>query len=208
MRTRTNRWLGWMLALAMLAACGDDGSSAATGADGAGAGGAQGGAGGGDSGVDLESLYGCDEAGYQTVRPLAEPSFDAEQSGFLVEPTQSTYLVHTTQIYVPSDKDGEFLKLFGDIAAQLDGLDGVVAWSAGSDDACGVYRTLGIWESEEAMYAFVGSGAHAVAMSRTTEVSLSGRVTHWEATVEELEQLDYDVARAKLESVEPSPLYD
>jgi hypothetical protein len=45
-------------------------------------------------------------------------------------------------------------------------------------------------------------------MSRTTEVSLSGRVTHWEATVEELEQLDYDVARAKLESVEPSPLYD
>jgi heme-degrading monooxygenase HmoA len=201
------QWVCLAATMAVLGGCGDDGGSAASGAGGSGSGDGAGGQAGGN-GLDLEAIYGCDETGYQVARPLTGPNFDAEQGGFLVEPTQATYLVHTTQLYVPADKFATFIELFADISAQLEGVEGLVAWSAGYDEACEVNRTLGIWESEEAMYAFVASGAHAVAMSQTTEISRTGKVTHWEATPEELEQLDFDVARAKLETVEPSPLYD
>jgi hypothetical protein len=209
--------MGWMrcvaaLAMAATAACGDD-TSSATGAGNAG-GGSQtgssqaGGGGQAGSGVDVDALYACEETNLQVPRPLSGPSFDAEQGGFLSEPTQTTYVVHTTQIYVPAEKQSAFNQLFGPIVGQLGATEGLVAWTVAYDETCGVNRTLGVWESEAAMYEFVATGAHATAMSQTTEVSLSGRVTHWEATVDEVEQLEWSVARAKLEQVEPSPIYD
>ena len=44
-------------------------------------------------------------------------------------------------------------------------------------------------------------------MGLTTELSLTGKVTHWDATPAEIEALDWDAARAKLAEVEPSPIY-
>jgi heme-degrading monooxygenase HmoA len=193
--------MGLVLALV---GCGD---SASDGGGGAGQGGAaQSGCGGSDSAA-LEALYACEELGFTEFRPLTGSEFDLAQGGFLVDPAQTSYVVHTTQIYVSAEKQGDFLAAFGDVAAQLAETEGLVAWAVSGDEACGVNRTLGIWESEQAMYAFVGSGAHATAMGLTTELSLTGKVTNWEATAGEVEALDWDVARTKLAEVEPSPIY-
>jgi hypothetical protein len=57
------------------------------------------------------------------------------------------------------------------------------------------------------MYAFVLSGAHAEAMGMTLDLSDTGRSTHWDATPEELDTLDWTVANAKLDDVERSEIY-
>jgi hypothetical protein len=83
----------------------------------------------------------------------------------------------------------------------------MLAFSVGSSDACGVSRTMGIWADEESMFAFVASDAHAEAMNRTAELSFTGKTTHWEATADELMELDWDVARERLLTTEPFDHY-
>lgn len=200
---RVGRMMASVGLVMVLVGCGD---STSDGGGGAGQGGAAQGGGGGDSAA-LEALYACEELGFAEFRPLTGREFDLAQGGFLVDPAQTSYVVHTTQIYVSAEQQGDFLAVFGDVAVQLADTEGLVAWAVSGDEACGVNRTLGVWESEQAMYAFVGSGAHATAMGLTTELSLTGKVTHWEATADEVEALDWDVARAKLAEVEPSPIY-
>jgi hypothetical protein len=49
--------------------------------------------------------------------------------------------------------------------------------------------------------------AHARAMAATTELSFTGRVTHWSATAAEANAYTWEVARAKIADVEPSAVY-
>jgi hypothetical protein len=41
----------------------------------------------------------------------------------------------------------------------------------------------------------------------TTDVSFTGRVTHWTATADEANAYTWDVARAKIADVAPSAVY-
>lgn len=122
--------------------------------------------------------------------------------------TEASYVVHTTQLLVKPEGRDEVFALTSDILASIMELPGFVALSLSGSDACGNVRTLGVWDSEEAMYAFVAGDAHQNAMARTTAVSFTGKVTHWAATAAEVEALDWDVAKGRIASAEPSPFYD
>jgi quinol monooxygenase YgiN len=132
------------------------------------------------------------------------PGYDAEQGGLIGE-TQESYVVHTTQIFVRPEGEEEFFDLVSKIITQLAETPGLVGYAFGNDETCGDNRTLGVWESEEAIYAFVGSGAHAEAMPRASDLSYTGRTTHWTATADEVNALDWQVADVKVR--EATPLY-
>ena len=215
-----NHLMGGLILTLALAACGDDSggeggsgggsdaatasSSSATGATttsastGATTSTGQTGAGGGNAYADL---FLCEESDFEDDIPLGGPGFDPE-TGILGTP-QATYLVATTQIYVRPEKVAAFFTAAGDVLETLGASEGMLAFGIGSSEACGDSRTLSIWSSEEAMLSFVASDAHASAMMRATELGFTGRTTHWEATAEELMELDWDVARAKVADVEP-----
>ena len=150
-------------------------------------------------------FYACEEKMFAAA-PLAGPKFDAGNGGIQGE-LQPGYVLHTTQIYIKPEGAQTFTDLAGQISAEAQKIDGLIAYSVGSDGGCGVARTIGIWASEEAMYKLVTSEVHARAMAMTTTLSYTGRVTHWTATAEEANAYGWDVARAKLEGVEPSPIY-
>lgn len=156
-------------------------------------------------GVDPAALYKCEEAAFG-ASPLAGPLFDSAKGG-IQGTLQAGYVLHTTQIYIKP----EMAQTFGELAMAISGeaaqTEGLIAFSVGSDNGCGVARTMGIWASEEAMYKLVTSEAHAKAMGMTTDLSYTGRVTHWNATADEANAYTWEVARAKIADVEPSGLY-
>ena len=159
-----------------------------------------------DTTTGAPDFYACEETMFAGT-PLAGPLYDAAMGGIQGE-LQGEYVLHTTQIYVKPDGAQKFGELAQKIAGEALAVDGLIAFSVGSDAGCGVARTMGIWASEEAMYKLVASPVHAEAMGLTTELSYTGRVTHWKATGAEANAYTWDVARAKVEAVEPSPLYE
>jgi hypothetical protein len=193
--------------LVSLAACSDSDSSTSSGGTG-GAGGTGAGAAGGGGGSQYAALYDCEEAAFGEAKPLSGPNFDLSMGGFLTEPTSDTFVVHATQIYFTEEQYDPFFAMAGKVIGELANTEGLIAWTVGSDDTCGVARTMGLWESEEALYKFIATGAHAEAMAKTTELSITGRTTHFTVTKEEAEALSWDVARQKLEAIEPSAVYE
>lgn len=151
--------------------------------------------------------YACDESvDFALFQPLVSPVYDPEKGGLLI-PAGDSFVVHTTQLATKADQMDLFFQLVGGISAQLAETDGLIAVSLAGSQACGFSRTLAIWQDEASMYTFVGKGAHAEAMARTLEVSTSGRVTHWTATLEEINALTWDVAKQRLAKVEASAVY-
>ena len=183
------------------AACSDDAAS-----DGGGGSGADPGDGGSGAGVDVQAYYACDETDFTPFGPMNGPGFDPDTGAFL-DPHPEGYVIHTTQLIVKPEANDEALQLSGAVFAQLQTTPGFLGVAVAGSTACSNLRTLGVWESEEAMYAMVGQGAHAQAMARTTAISVTGRVTHWDATAADVEALDWDVAKAKIDAIEPSPIY-
>lgn len=149
--------------------------------------------------------YACVETMRMEFAPLAGPGWDP--AGGLLPPLQDTYIVHTTQILVKPEGIARFGELVGQISAQLQATDGLVAYVTAQDMNCGWARTLGIWRSEAAMYGFVASGAHLTAMAETTDISFTGKVTHWTVDADAL-PVGWQEAEARLAAVAPSPLYE
>ena len=151
-------------------------------------------------------FYACKETMFGGS-PLAGPLYDAAKGGIQGE-LQGEYVLHTTQIYVKPEMGQKFSELAQKIGEEAVGIDGLIGYAVGGDQGCGVARTMGIWTSEEAMYKLVSSPAHLEAMGLTTELSYTGRVTHWKVSAEEANAYTWDVARARVETVEPSALYE
>lgn len=154
--------------------------------------------------IDRAALLACESDDFVVGRPLTGPGLD--ENGFVGEPLAS-YVVHTTQIVYHPEKEADFLQQSGAVMAQLASTEGIVAYGVALDPTCGDARTLGVWESEEAMYAFAGSGEHVRAMARTHELSAAGRVLHWTASPDEVRALDWDAVKARLRAEPISPLY-
>lgn len=189
-----------LILLASPLACGDGGTSDTDSADASSTGNAE-----SSTGLDPAQLYGCAEQAFG-ASPLAGPGYDAANGG-IQGALQGEYVLHTTQIYIRPDQQQAFIALAQEIGAAAAQTEGLIAFSVGSDEGCGVARTMGIWASEEAMYKLVLSEAHARAMAATTELSFTGRVTHWTVTAAEANAYTWEVARAKLADVEPSAVY-
>lgn len=168
--------------------------------------GGAGGSGGEGAGAPTKAeLYACDEAEFGDVIPLGGPGYDPV-TGIIGEP-QAEYVVHATMLYWKAEKTEEFYDLAVELIQQLDETEGLLAYALGTDEVCGAARSIGIWRSEEDMYAFVTSGAHAKAMGLTNELSWSGKATHYTVSADDLDELTWDTQRAALDDVEPSEVY-
>lgn len=157
-------------------------------------------------GIDVDAFYDCVDPDFTVLQPLAGPGIDPA-TGELLPPLQDTYVLHTTQLLVKPEKLEEFLALNVPIFEQLMQTEGLVGFALAQEPTCGFSRTMGVWESEAAMFAFVASGAHAQAMVKTTEISITGRTTMWSATADEL-PLTWEQAIAAIADVEPSAVYE
>ncbi|MBL8743012.1 MAG: hypothetical protein JNK04_18010, partial [Myxococcales bacterium] len=144
-------------------------------------------------------------AAFGDVIPLGGPGYDPLE-GIIGDP-QAEYVVHATMLYWKAEKTEEFYDLAVALIAQLNQTEGLLAYALGTDEVCGAARSIGIWRSEEDMYAFVTSGAHAKAMGLTDELSWSGKATHYTLPATALATVGWDQQRAALADVEPSGYY-
>jgi heme-degrading monooxygenase HmoA len=148
-------------------------------------------------GGDAACNHGVMEADLE-AQPPSGPGVDPETGKILLPPSGSSYVVSTTY-GVP--KPGEAVRerwgqLFAGIQEQLASQEGFLAVVLTTSPSCGSGRTLAVWTSEEAMYEFVTSPAHAEAMAASDEVLQSGTaVDHWEATKAEEMTLEEAVRR-------------
>lgn len=158
-----------------------------------------------ETGTEAEaSPYDCVDPEFTEFRPLVGPGYNPEDG--LVGELQSSYVVHTTQVLVPPEHIEEFIALIQVVGAELEQTEGLIAYALAGETTCGFQRTLGIWRDTESMYNFVFSKAHADAMAKTLDVSITGKVTHWDATPDEL-PATWEQAMAKLAEVAPSGVY-
>jgi heme-degrading monooxygenase HmoA len=88
-------------------------------------------------------------------------------------------LVATTSLQLRTDEASlvAFQEVGGRVVESLFGSDGLLAAAIVTSDQCAVARTVTVWDSEEAMLAFVGSASHAEAIGRVGEMSRGGSVT-------------------------------
>ncbi|MCA9709007.1 MAG: hypothetical protein KDK70_24395 [Myxococcales bacterium] len=156
-------------------------------------------------GVDLDALFDCEDPNVVYV-PMMGPGFDP-QTGAFVGPPQESFVAHTTQAVVGPETMDEFMAVNDMVVAQLMQTEGVLGVGFAIEPACGFLRTIGLWESEQALYAFAGSGAHAQAMAQAGEISITGRTTHWTIGADAM-SLTWDMALTELDPVAPSPAYD
>ena len=154
---------------------------------------------------DDEALYDCDEADFEVILPLNGPGVGPD--GQLLALEHDRYVLHTTQMVARPEASQEALALSIAVIGTLNEIPGFVAVAASRSEACGYLRTLGIWESEQAMYQLLATPEHTTAMARTLELSFTGKTTHWEATAEETRAFDWETTRRKLAEVDPSPVY-
>lgn len=159
----------------------------------------------GDPGIDVDALYECEDADFAAV-PMFGPGFDPK-TGEFIGPDQDTYIVHTTQILVRPEEMEEFDRLNEAIGTELMQTAGLLGISFAQEPNCGFLRTMGVWESEEAMFAFVTSAAHTEAMGKATLVSVTGRTTRWEVQADQM-PATWEMALEAIDAVEPSPVYN
>ncbi len=173
------------LAFALACACTNDDDDDPTAADGQETGAIDPestGAADGSTGPDVDALWDCVEPAMAEARPLSGPGYDPAMG--LLEPVQGTYLVATTKVWVPESNQEEFLQLSTAVAQELDQTPGMVAYALGFEPTCGFFRTLSVYRSEAEMVSFVVSDVHALAMSRYSELVVTGKAASWEISAE------------------------
>jgi heme-degrading monooxygenase HmoA len=134
------------------------------------------------------ALFALALTGCAIERPFEGPGIE---DGALKEPREGTYIVSTTRIALADTNEAgdAFATHMENLQKALPDHEGVVGWSFSfvpfTNDE---YRTLAIWESEEAMLAWVLSDVHTTAMADFAEhgYAEAGETTAWEATADEL----------------------
>jgi heme-degrading monooxygenase HmoA len=119
--------------------------------------------------------------------PLEGPGYEGE---VLVSEAPGPFIVSTTQLILKSG-DSEAQALFDKnmeaINAALPQQPGLVGFSLGIEPFASGYRTLSVWESEDAVLGWVVSDAHAAAMGEMADHSdPASAVLSWSVTREEL----------------------
>ena len=157
-------------------------------------------------GIDVDELYGCEDPDFAVFQPLMGPGIDPETGAFL-EPLQESYVLHVTQILPKPEQLSQFLELSQGVLQGMGETQGLVGFGLAQDPNCGFFYTMGVWRDQQSIFAFVASDAHALAMSKTSEISITGRTTSWEAPASEM-PLTWDMAKAALADVEPLAVYE
>jgi len=150
-------------------------------------------------GPDIDALFECSEP-ITDARPLSGPGYDPATG--LLEPLQDSYVVSTTQILPRPEATEGFFALVADVTADLDQRDGMVAYALGFEPTCGFARTIAVWRDEASMLAFAAGDVHRSAVARTYEVGVTGRVTHFTVSADEM-PVTWDVAAAHVAEIAP-----
>lgn len=139
----------------------------------------------------LLNLLACDYyTGNWIYSPLEGPGMEIGGE-LLVEPEEDAqWIAASTHLYV----SGSGMKLFNENMERMqETLDaepeGLIAYSLGQELIGREYKTLTIWESEEAMYAFVMTPAHAQAMVDGAAIANPDKESttwSWEVSPEDL----------------------
>lgn len=149
-----------------------------------------------DSKPDADTYVGCAkgdlESDMTTSVELAGPGINPETG----ELTPGTYHIATTYLAIQPGKLETAIELSGPIIESSFSLPGFVAMTIVGSESCNTLRTLTVWESEEAMFAFVASPSHARAMAKTSEVSRgSSNTITWDGDVD---SVSWDEAARRL----------
>ncbi len=155
---------------------------------------------------DVDPAELCEETDLEVIVPWSGPGVTTP--GDLGPLVKEQYLLHSTWAIPAPGKEQEFLSMAVAVVGAAQQIPGLVAVSASRSERCGSLRTIGIWESPTAMFELLAAPEHVDAVSRTTEVSTTGKTTSWMASVEEAQALDFEAGRAKLAEVPTSPAYD
>jgi hypothetical protein len=153
------------------------------------------------SSTAVSPAFDCVEQNF-APSPLAGPGLDPE-TGAIVGSPQASYVLHTTQAVLDPELTDAFNAAAGEVLVQAQAAEGLVALSLAMDQECGYARTLGIWESEEAMLTFVATGAHAQAMSDAPSLIANGRFTHFDITPEDIDRA-WELALERITTVAPA----
>lgn len=148
---------------------------------------------------DIDALYECEDM-IMDARPLAGPGYDPAMG--LMEPLQDTYIVSTTQILPRPEEQARFFELVGEVTMDLDQRDGMIAYALGFEPNCGFARTITVWRDAAAMVAFASGDVHTNAASQSFDVGVTGRVTHFAVSADEM-PVTWDVAAANLAEIAP-----
>jgi heme-degrading monooxygenase HmoA len=107
------------------------------------------------------------ESDMATSLPLAGPGVKPDTG----ELSPGTYVVATTYLALQPGKLDTAIELAGPVVENAFTLPGFVAVTLAGSGGCNSLRTITVWDSEEAMFAFVASPAHTRAMAQTSAIS-------------------------------------
>jgi heme-degrading monooxygenase HmoA len=126
-------------------------------------------------------------SGCEIAQPFQGPKWDMNK-GLTDKSLKGPFLAATTDIIVKQDSAAQdlFNNDFNAIQTELKASPGLIGYSLdeiiGGDD----YRTLTVWEDEQAMVDFVTGKAHAQAMSDATKIGQHGEVTTWNVELKDM----------------------
>ncbi|HTN92546.1 MAG TPA: antibiotic biosynthesis monooxygenase [Sorangium sp.] len=168
--------LGMVVAMAG-GGCADDRDGASSASEGA-AGGPNGGAG--------APFDGCSKGELEPDRvgdlELTGPGVDAGTGAL----KPGSYVISTTYLALKPEMAQKASDLAEPVVEALFTMEGFVALAAGRSSSCAALRTLTVWESEQDMFAFVGSPAHVRAMGQSSSLSRgTSNVISWEGSERE-----------------------
>ncbi|MEO0601823.1 MAG: antibiotic biosynthesis monooxygenase [Myxococcota bacterium] len=123
--------------------------------------------------------------------PFSGPGF---QDGALVNEADGPYFAVATRAIIASGQRSAFNEHVGRIRDQLEETEGCIGYELRGRVPGREVWTLTVWESEDAMLAFMTSGAHAEAMRTATEL-----VAEFDSAAFEVEEDDLPVAWDRVE---------
>ena len=133
--------------------------------------------------LGILALAGCEPSlpGW-IFQPFEGPGIDADGEVTATPGEEGQFVLATTFLPVRAESQVLFSDTMEPILAALDAEPpGLVGTSLARTIDASAYRTLSVWESEEAMFAFVLGDAHAVAISRAPNIEVEGeaRAARW-----------------------------
>ena len=144
-------------------------------------------------------------------QPFEGPSFTMDEGLTGDWEADHTFVISTT--YLPVRPTAEAQELFDERMIPIrelldDGPEGLIGYSVAQRLIGSEYRTLTVWESYDALYAFVLSDAHLAAVNDASDIAVEGeaRVFTWEAKQDELPPKWGD-AEARLEEAGRKAVY-
>lgn len=148
--------------------------------------------------ADDPAVLRCADDDLVDSKAFSGPGWDGTKGTLTGEPRSSYRIATTVFAYHRDEKrKADFDATLARVMEAVEASPGLVGYQIARSPKCGYARTISVWDTEEAMMAFVLSGAHSDAMTKVRDVGVDGRTIGWEGTAKDL-PVSWSAARAKL----------